>query len=526
MTVSQICKPIVLLLSLSVILLIVGCSDRGKPESRSALTTATLPAKPELASLRPTETDELKVRLAVVIGNGDYPESPLKNPPNDAADVAGKLKKLGFELVPNQAPLIDAKLPQMEAAIDALRIRLRETPGIGLVYYAGHGVQLNGDNYLIPAGSHFSSEADVRNKAVKANWMLDKLRDAGKDSANLVILDACRNNPFSRAFRGADANVQGLAQADAPIGSLLAFSTAPGTLAKDGDGRNSPYTANLLVALDRPGLSVEQMFKEVRRGVMEQTRDPVQRTQQTPWESTSLTKDIYLNGPPRWALLQPRPTPAPAPASAPTLTQRPSPGPSQIQRFQVKPYGTVLDTSTKLTWMRCALGQKWDGRACTGIPATISWDEASKQYGRGKKIALNQEDPFDPRVGGDSLEYYTKHQDELLGSYHDGEANNPIAGYDDWRLPTVEELSTLVDRKSCGSCVEGGECQRPCISAEAFPNTPASWFWSASPRAEDSSYAWVIYFNYGGGGSGYRGNNGLIRLVRGRQRKESGFWPF
>ena len=168
---------------------------------------------------------------------------------------------------------------QPERAVDEFYASLKRG-GTGLFYFAGHGMQVAGINYLVPVGARLQSESDARYQTMDAGRVLGKMEDAG-NGLNLVILDACRNNPFARSFRSAS---QGLAKMDAPTGSLIAYATAPGSVAADGDGRNGVYTTHLLKNLSTPKLSVEEMFKRVRLGVVGETQKA-----QVPWEASSLT---------------------------------------------------------------------------------------------------------------------------------------------------------------------------------------------------------------------------------------------
>lgn len=197
-------------------------------------------------------------RIALVIGNGAYNNSPLKNPVNDAIDMASALRKLGFSVTLKT----NANQRAMEEAIRAFGRQLTKG-GVGLFYYAGHGIQSRGTNYLIPVHAEIKSEADVKYEAVDAGRVLAQMEEAG-NNLNIIVLDACRNNPFARSFRSAD---QGLAKMDAPTGSILAYATAPGSVAADGTGRNGLYTEKLLKHMQTPGLTVERMFKLVRRDV-------------------------------------------------------------------------------------------------------------------------------------------------------------------------------------------------------------------------------------------------------------------
>lgn len=222
------------------------------------------------------------VRTALVIGNGSYASAPLRNPVNDASDVAAALKSVGFEV------LSHTNLDQngMKRAIRDFGAKLRSKGGVGLFYYAGHGVQVKGINYLIPVGTEVRTEEEVEYESVEAGLVLAQM-EAAKNDINIVILDACRNNPFARSYRSAD---KGLAQINAPSGTLIAYSTAPGSIASDGTGRNGLYTQEFLKQVKTPGRSIEDVFKQIRVAVRSVTGGT-----QTPWESSSLTGEFFFN---------------------------------------------------------------------------------------------------------------------------------------------------------------------------------------------------------------------------------------
>ncbi len=221
-------------------------------------------------------------RYALVIGNSAYGSKPLKNPANDARDVGKALQRLGFDVQLKT----DVGLRAMEDAIRDFGVKLKRG-GVGIFYYAGHGIQVQGANYLVPIGASLATESDARYECVDAGRVLGKMEDAGNE-LNIVILDACRNNPFARSFRSAD---QGLARMDAPTGSLVAYATAPNSVASDGHGQNGLYTKHLLENINTPGVPIEEVFKRVRIGVMNETGK-----KQVPWESSSLAGYFYLAG--------------------------------------------------------------------------------------------------------------------------------------------------------------------------------------------------------------------------------------
>jgi len=222
-------------------------------------------------------------RVALVIGNSAYKTSPLRNPVNDARAISKALAATGFKVT----MIEDATLTAMRRAVRAFGDELM-AGGVGLFYYAGHGMQVRGRNFLIPVNADIEREDEVEDGALDANFILAKM-DSAKNALNLIILDACRNNPFTRSFR---SGAQGLAQMDAPSGTLVAFATAPGSVASDGDGENGLYTKHLLANITRAGLPIEQVFKEVRRGVGRDTGD-----RQIPWESSSLKGDFFFIAP-------------------------------------------------------------------------------------------------------------------------------------------------------------------------------------------------------------------------------------
>jgi formylglycine-generating enzyme required for sulfatase activity len=238
-----------------------------------------------LGILAPVVVQAAEQRIALVIGNSAYASGPLPNPASDAKLIDATLTGLGFHVILRT----DANQATMKRAIQDFGASLDKagSDAVGLFYYAGHGVQLNGRNYLIPVRANIEREGDLEIEAVSADWVIEEMRLA-RNGLNIVILDACRNNPFTRSMRSAN---RGLAVMDVPTtGILIAFSTAPGTVAEDGSGRNSPYTTALtkaMVELDEP---LETLFKHVRVNVMDATQG-----KQVPWEYSSLIgADFYF----------------------------------------------------------------------------------------------------------------------------------------------------------------------------------------------------------------------------------------
>lgn len=220
-------------------------------------------------------------RVALVIGNAAYEKAPLENPVRDAAAMSERLRELGFAVYEAR----DATLKQMQQTLLEFVADI-DDGATAMVFYAGHGIQANGRNYLMPVDAGVSSEAALRFEAMELNDVLEALEGSGS-RINIVVLDACRNNPFERKYRGGS---RGLAVVDAAAGTLIAYATAPGQVASDGDGVNGLYTHALLDVLDEPNLKVEEVFKRVRARVAEQSDN-----RQMPWESSSLLGDFVFN---------------------------------------------------------------------------------------------------------------------------------------------------------------------------------------------------------------------------------------
>jgi hypothetical protein len=223
-------------------------------------------------------------KLALVIGCNEYEHAGhLANPLNDANDIKEKLVQLGFDVMQVE----NGTLKQMKIEIDNFGTEL-EKYDIGLFYFAGHGVQVNGLNYLIPIDANLKNERTVEYDCIRVDRVLSHM-EASKNKVNLVVLDACRNNPFERSW-GRDLSQRGLAVMEAPKGSLIAYSTSPGKTASDGEGKNGLYTGVLVSEINSVNVSITQLFQKVRKSVMEKSKD-----EQMPWESTSLTADFYFN---------------------------------------------------------------------------------------------------------------------------------------------------------------------------------------------------------------------------------------
>jgi Caspase domain len=220
-------------------------------------------------------------KVALVLGNSKYKESPLKNPASDARAIGEALKTMGFAVTLK----LDAGRAEMAAVTQAHVQQLAKRKVVGLFYYAGHGIQLAWRNYMLPVDAEIDTLADIQKQAVEVNKLLEGIKRAD-NALNVIILDACRDNPFG-SLKGVDQ--KGLSQMDAPQSTLLAYATSPGNVASDGTGEHGLYTEHLLREMKVPEAKVEDIFKRVRLGVRRKTSGA-----QIPWESTSLEEDFYF----------------------------------------------------------------------------------------------------------------------------------------------------------------------------------------------------------------------------------------
>ena len=227
-------------------------------------------------------------RQALVIGNAAYtaPEPALKNPVNDAREVAAALRELGFVV----RLVADADHAAMRRAVREFEDGLRRSKGTGFFYFAGHGINVEGHNYLIPVGARLMSEDEALERAIDANQLVQRMRDTGA-RLNIVILDACRDNPLTKptfAARGGESP-EGLASMRPASGTLVAFAAEPGKIAGDGAGERGVYARHLVRFMRTPGLSLEQMFKRVREAVEQESKGA-----QVPVEFSTLTGEDFF----------------------------------------------------------------------------------------------------------------------------------------------------------------------------------------------------------------------------------------
>lgn len=404
-------------------------------------------------------------KFALVIGNANYTGiSTLRNPVNDANDMEAALRSLGFTV----EKVLNGNLDQMETAITNFTRRLGGSRNsYGFFYYAGHGVQSAGENYLIPINANnIQTEAHLRQRAVSVQTVMDNLSNAGNE-LNVIVLDACRDNPFGWARSGS----RGLSVVNrAPTGSIVMYATSANSTAEDGTGRNGTFTTQLLNSLKTPGLSVQEMFNKTGEEVVKATNG-----RQHPEISLRFFGTAYLGS---------RPAPQPSPSPSPTATPQPTPAPTRTYNIgDTGPAGGIV------FYDRGFYGDGWRylEAAPAGAEFTAEWG------GRGTDIPnTNTSVGFGKRN--------TQLIIERLGRQGNYAAllcaNLDINGYKDWFLPSKDELNliyTNLKQKGLGG----------------FENT---WYWSSS------QYGGIVagdqYFANGNQGNDFKDVFYSVRAVR------------
>lgn len=229
------------------------------------------------------EVIQQEKRIALVIGNGNYPDGKLANSENDSRSMAEVLQKLGFTVLKYE----NLTQSQMKKAIDDFGLRLQNAD-VGLLYYSGHGIQVKGYNYFVPVDAFLKTIDNVEYDCVQIDRVLALMELAGTNT-NIVMLEACMTNPFERNWNSNMTN-RGLAFMNAPKGTCISYAAAPGTTVSNISGKNGLYTSAILESILVPDITIERMFHNVRSIVAQNSQK-----QQIPWESTSLTEEFYFN---------------------------------------------------------------------------------------------------------------------------------------------------------------------------------------------------------------------------------------
>ncbi|MDB9432948.1 GUN4 domain-containing protein [Microcystis aeruginosa] len=341
-------------LAISVIILMMVSSCSTEPKNRSQIT----PVPQNSPNLQQQQ------RIALVIGNENYQVGKLDTPLNDATDMANALKELGFEVI----LLKDSSKRQMDDALDQFFTRINQGY-VGLFYYAGHGMEVEGEIYLIPVNAHIKYEKDVEYESMPLGKILGRMEDAG-NRINIVILDACRDNPFRKFWRSSSRGLT--APLQAVSGTLIAFATAPGKVASDGTGRNGLFTSYLLKYIKTPNMEVDLMLRKVRSDVAKDTND-----YQVPWTSSSLIGEFAFNQKTETTspIVTSPPVPNPSPSIAAVPTPKPTPSPILSQ-----PGTTLISRSTGVNYTNLR-----------DLLAAGKWKEADEETTRAMLQAAKRE---------------------------------------------------------------------------------------------------------------------------------------
>ena len=327
-----------------------------------------------LFSLAPLAADAAD-RVALVIGNAAYRDaSKLKNPRNDAEAITATLERLDFEVIKG----VDLEGDALKAVVRDFS-RALETAKVALFFYAGHGMQVNGRNFLIPVDAKLGSEADLDFEAMDVKFVLRQMERSNR--TNIVLLDACLNNPLAASLARSMGERavflgRGLARIDSGVGTIIAFATQPDNVASDGEGQHSPFTAALLDNLETPGLDVELLLRRVRQDVITATNG-----KQVPWTNSSLVGD-------RIVLRQPAETEAPATPSQDTPAAATEPAPGANDRDLELAYWASVRDSKNPALLKAYLEKFPDGAFANLARVIIDDLEGGKQAARPKEEVL------------------------------------------------------------------------------------------------------------------------------------------
>lgn len=386
-------------------------------------------------------------RLAFVVGNDQYQHiGRLNNAVADAQTMADALRKAGYQVGLGS----NRDLKSLKDELRAFRRRIQGGDEV-VLFFSSHGVQLNGENYLLPVDVRADNEDQVRDDALGLSSVLADVR-AARPSFTLAIIDACRNNPFAQAGRSIGG--RGLARVAGATGEMILFAAGEGQQALDRLSANDPvrnglFTRVFVKEMERPGVPVDQVLKAVRVEVHWLAQSV--RHEQVPALYDQVLGNFYFY-PPTASSTVPAPAPVPTPTPIPTPAPAPMPAPAPAEplvdgRYQLLAGGAeVRDVQTGLVWQRCSVGQSWNGSMCAGEAQKFNFDEAQAQAGNG------------------------------------------------WRVPTARELHSLI-QCSTGfkdtedlkdgkgrvpdTCNDGSN--RSMLNITAFPNTPSMLYWTSSP---------------------------------------------
>jgi len=390
-----------------------------------------------------------EARVALVIGNGKYDEQPLKNPTNDSKAMKEILLKKGFEVIYKE----NATQEEMESSIDKFLNTLKSKKAVGLLYYAGHGIEAKGENYLIPIGAKISSENFIKQKTIALNSIIEGMQDS-KNELNIVILDACRDNPYRGIVRSGKRGLTGINNAN---GIFIAYATAVGDVAADGSGKNGLFTSSLLKYIDEEGLKLEDVFKAVHHDVKKQSSGI-----QQPWMNSAIYGDFYFTLP-------------------------------KVQNTQVAT------------------------QSVSQVVKPVVVQEVIKPVIPKEVVVIDglwyQNQPFTKEYKWEDAKDYCD--------------NLTLGGKSDWRLPTIDELRSVVN--GCGGTSsksfdnthniiliknKNNSFYQSCYKNKGFIN---SGYWGFTSFLERTYGAWIVDFDNGVEFENAEDNRAYIKCVRAKR---------
>ncbi len=419
-----------------------------------------------MLALWPFAASAATERVALVIGNANYEVGRLRNPTHDASDMSRALRELGFDVI----EVVNQDRRGLFQAVQRFRDKLRPN-GVALFFYSGHGVEMDGQNYLLPVDNGaIHSQADLRVEALPASYVLEQMESA-QGRLNLVILDACRDNPLPASVRSLS---KGLGPMTSASGTLIAYATRQGTVAADGSQRNSPFTTALLETLPRPGLTVRQIFDQVEERVPQLTDN-----RQQPWTTGARIPPLVLRS---GASGAPTPAPAPAPETDRDTVYWTGSGCADGHLDGCRSY---LQTFPQGFYAALAQGRLRPAPAQAAVqppPAAASPQPADASHAG----FIDQYNGFllDTRTG---LEWT---QSDNGSNINWNDANRYCQGKG-MRLPSIDELEGIYDRPGSGTT----QCGSWTCKVSPLFRLTTPWPWSAMQKG--SSEAWRLALSKG-----------------------------
>lgn len=436
-------------------------------------------------------------RLALVIGNAAYTDGPLKNPVNDARAVQAKLSGLGFDVTKVE----NLKRRDIGRTVNGFASRIRPGDDV-VVFYAGHGVQVKGINYLPAVDADIQSEEDVPLNSLNLGNLLERL-DEAKAGVKILLLDACRNNPYARSFR---SGTRGLARVqDAPSGTLMHFATRPGSVAADGTGSNGLYTTELLRHIDQPGMPIEQMLKRVSAAV-----DKASKGQQEPWTEGSLRGDFYFQPAAGTQVAGVTPVPTGQRMQAHPEDEAWAAAKAANTPGAYRAYLSEFPSGRYTSAARIALGGASPQPAAAApqpAPTAAATATTSAQFtaidASGNPTAPGSHACVKDSKTGLLWSAETMGAMDWDSAMRSGDGYSRCGFNSGWRLPGRDELKTLAVRADSA----------PTADMTYFPDTQPNMYWTKD-TSRDPNVAWVVYFNIHGTDAYLKTNANYVRLVR------------